>query len=365
MNEQTKKITRRTFVGASSLAALSLPLNTSLALAETSAEKQAEADAALASLNAMEEKLDAAEVSYHAAVSEQEAAQAKMSEVQARIDEIQAQLTQLQGNLSTRARSMYRSGSSTLLDFLLGATSFAEFTQNWNLLEQINNNDQNMIQQSKDLKVEAQAQKEEYEAQEKLASEKAAEALSIKQEAEATVASMQETYNNLSAEAAQLLAEEQAAAEAEAARLAEEEAARQAAASASSSSSSNSGSSSSSSSSNGTAPSYGGSDPYERAVNYLGNATYKWGECSPGLFDCSGFVSYCLTGEYSRIGSTKEFMNWPTPDDPQPGDVYTNNSHCGIYESPGQMIHCSSTYQTVVRGPARNYEGSMKVVRRP
>ena len=357
MNEQTTALTRRTFIGSSSLAALSLIANPTQAHAVTSAEKQAEADAALVSLNAMESQLDTAEANYHTAVSEQEAAQAKMSEAQARIDEIQAQLSELQKNLGTRARSMYRSGSSSMIDFLLGATSFAEFTQNWNLLEQINDSDANMIQQSKDLKAEAQAQKDEYEAQEKLASEKAAEALSIKQEAEATVASMQETYNNLSAEAAQLLAEEQAAAEAEAARLAEEEAARQAAASASSSS--NSGSSSSSSS--GSAPSYGGSDPYERAVNYIGNASYVWGACSPGAFDCSGFVSYCLTGEYKRIGTTYTFMNWPTPDDPQPGDVYTNEGHCGIYESPGYMIHCS-----VSRGPVRGaIQSGMKVVRRP
>ena len=87
------------------------------------------------------------------------------------------------------------------------------------------------MQEAKDLRSEIEAQKAEYEAQEKVASEKAAEALRIKDEAEATVAAMQQTYNNLSAEAAQLLEEERAAREAaEAAEAAAraEESARQA-----------------------------------------------------------------------------------------------------------------------------------------
>lgn len=162
----------------------------------------------------METQLDEAEMAYHTAVQEQEDAQSKMDEAQARIDEVNVQLTDLQERLSMRARSMYRSGSTTFIDFLLGASTFQEFTQNWNILNQVNENDADMVQEAKDLRSEIEAQKAEYEAQEKVASEKAAEALRIKDEAEATVAAMQQTYNNLSAEAAQLLEEERAAREA-------------------------------------------------------------------------------------------------------------------------------------------------------
>ena len=75
----------------------------------------------------------------------------------------------------------------------------------------------------------------------------------------------------------------------------------------------------------------------------VGKAEYVWGGCAPGEFDCSGFVSYCLTGRYSRLGTTYTFMAWPETSNPQIGDVCTNWSHCGIYVGGGQMIH-SATY---------------------
>ena len=361
MNEHTSifdaPTSRRMFLGGSAVLALSLFIDPQTAHAATAAEKQAEADAALASLNAMEEKLDEAEVNYHTAVSEQEAAQAKMDEAQARIDEVNGQISDLQERLGSRARSMYRSGSATFVDFLLGASSFQEFTQNWNILMQVNQNDADMVGEMKDLRDEAEAQKAEYAEQERIAAEKTEEARDIQEKAQATVVAMQQTYDALSAEAAQLLEEERAAREAKEAEKARQQAEAE---------SRNTNSRGNDDSGNyGTPPAYGGSDPYERAVAYLGNAQYRLGSCSPGVFDCSGFVSYCLTGRYERVGSTSTFMGWPRVSDPQPGDVYTNSGHCGIYESPGQMIHCSSTYSNVVRGPARSYDGDMIVVRPP
>ena len=42
---------------------------------------------------------------------------------------------------SLLVRAAYRTGSASFLDFVLGATSFDEFTSNWDLLTQMNNND--------------------------------------------------------------------------------------------------------------------------------------------------------------------------------------------------------------------------------
>ena len=50
----------------------------------------------------------------------------------------------------------------------------------------------------------------------------------------------------------------------------------------------------------GASGSSGGSDAVSRAEAWVGRAEYVWGACSPGAFDCSGFVSYCLTGSYTR-----------------------------------------------------------------
>ena len=50
----------------------------------------------------------------------------------------------------------------------------------------------------------------------------------------------------------------------------------------------------------------------DRAYSWVGKAEYVWGACSPGAFDCSGFVSYCLTGAYSRLGDNLYIPNMDT-----------------------------------------------------
>ena len=79
----------------------------------------------------------------------------------------------------------------------------------------------------------------------------------------------------------------------------------------------------------------------DRAYAWVGRAEYVWGACSPGAFDCSGFVSYCVTGQYARIGTTYTFMGFQQVSDPQPGDICTSETHCGIYIGSGMMIHAS------------------------
>ena len=59
-----------------------------------------------------------------------------------------------------------------------------------------------------------------------------------------------------------------------------------------------------------------------RAYSQLGKP-YEWGAYGPNSFDCSGFVSYCLTGSYTRLGTTLTFMGWTRVSNPQPGDVVT------------------------------------------
>ena len=91
----------------------------------------------------------------------------------------------------------------------------------------------------------------------------------------------------------------------------------------------------------------------DRAYSWVGNAEYVWGGCAPGAFDCSGFVSYCLTGAYSRLGTTYTFLGWPRVSNPQPGDVCVNAGHCGIYIGGGQMIHAATYGVGVIVGPVQ------------
>lgn len=337
----------------------------------TSSEKQAEAQAALASLNSMQQTLNKASDDYFVALDEQSQAEANRDAAQQRIDEVSAQISDLQERLGSRATSMYRSGNTSFIDLLLGATSFSQFATNWDILVSINESDAQMVAQTKELKAEAEQQEAEYAEQERIATEKAQEAERIKNEAESTVASMQATYDSLSAEAAALLEQEraaQAAAEAAAAQAvidAAKEAAEQ-----QNNPGGNTNTPNTPSTPNNPSPSPSpspaptpepnynaatGNAIVDRAYSWVGRAEYVWGGCAPGAFDCSGFVSYCLTGSYNRLGTTYTFLNWPrVQGEPQPGDVAVNSGHTGIYIGGGQMIHAATYGVGVIVGPVQS-----------
>ena len=116
----------------------------------------------------------------------------------------------------------------------------------------------------------------------------------------------------------------------------------------------NSGSGNSGSSSNSSSSSVTGGTTVSRAQSMVGVGVYVWGGCSaPNIFDCSGFVSWCLTGQFQRLGTTYTFLGWQQVSDPQPGDVCVNAGHCGIYVGNGQMIHAASPSEGVIQGPVQ------------
>ena len=90
-----------------------------------------------------------------------------------------------------------------------------------------------------------------------------------------------------------------------------------------------------------------------RAYSQLGKP-YVWGAYGPNSFDCSGFVSYCLTGSYTRLGTTLTFMGWTRVSNQQPGDVVTTATNCGIYIGNRQMIHAPHTGDVVKVGPVQS-----------
>lgn len=360
MSEHLNSFSRRAFVGGAAVfgaATCSLMYNPIAAFATpTAADKQAEAAAALENLNAMQAQLDAASNDYTNALIAQQDAQQKMDEAQTRIDEANGQIASLQDQLGTRARSMYRTGSLTFIDLLLGATSFQAFTTNWDLLNNMNEKDADMVQQTKDLRAEVEQQKATYAEQERIAAEQAEEARQVQEQAQAVVAEMQATYDNLSSEAAALI---------EAERAAKEEADRQAAQDIQDnpnpvepdSTPSNPGGGGGSSSGDNIPPSVSGNIVVDRAYAEIGKP-YIWAACGPDGFDCSGLVSYCLTGRYGvRLGSTATFINWPRVSNPQPGDVCViHNSysqHTGIYVGGGSMVHAPTEGQTVCVAPVQ------------
>lgn len=316
------------------------------AFATTAAEKQAEADAVRNQLVGLQADLEAAADSYKQALDAQEVAQAAMEAEQVKIDEANGKIADLQDKLGTRARSMYRSGSSSFLDFVMGATSFEEFTQNWDLLNKMNENDGQMVDETKVLREELQASKDEYVRQEKIAADKAAEAKAIKEEVEAKIAQADALMNSLDAEARALLEEEQrAAAEAAAAQKQAEmeaEAAREAA------NSGNAGGGGDGGTGGGNPPSGGGGNGVDipsqgsvvdYAMSRIG-CPYEWGAEGPNSFDCSGLVTWA----YRQIGMYVPHQSERQHDaarqivpvsEARPGDVLWRYGHVGIAVSYG------------------------------
>lgn len=344
--------------------AVGLSVPAASAFAAPSDDKQAEAQAALQKLNQYQSELDQASANYEAAHQEQIDAQNRVDEAQKQIEEKTAQIEKDQQRLSDRARDMYRSGDTNFLDVILGASSFEQFATTWNMLETLNGNDAELVSETKTAREDLQAAKQEAEEQAKVASDKAEEAKSVADAADQKASEMQQTYNSLSAEAQELISQERAAQEAQqqaAAAAAEQNGTagndaattitnnnrnNTASSNSSSSSNSNKNNASSSATNNSKPQSVSGNSVVNRAYSQLGKP-YQWAAVGPNSFDCSGLVSYCLTGSYSRLGTTGTFMGWTRVSSPQPGDICVNSHHCGIYIGGGQMIHAPRTGDVV------------------
>lgn len=354
MSQSIIDLSRRAFIGgAAALGATSLIIP-EFAFAETAAEKQAEADAVRNQLVGLQADLETAGENYYAALDEQESAQRSMEEQQVKIDETTEEIEGLQDRLSTRARSMYRSGSTTFIDFLLGASSFAEFTQNWELLNQINANDADLVDQTKAAREQLQAAKDEFARQEQIAAQKAAECKQIHDEVQVKVQNATDLMNSLDEEARALLEQEQAAAAAAAAAQAQAEA-EAAAAAAGGNGGGNQGGGSNDGGNQGGGNDGGGNDggggstivypggggsagdnsaAYSYACSRIG-CPYVWGAEGPDSFDCSGLVTWA----YRQLGielphQSEAQMARATRvvsvSEARPGDVLWRYGHVGI-----------------------------------
>lgn len=353
MSQSIIDLSRRAFIGgAAALGATSLIIP-EFAFAETAAEKQAEADAVRNQLVGLQADLETAGENYYAALDEQESAQRSMEEQQVKIDETTEEIEGLQDRLSTRARSMYRSGSTTFIDFLLGASSFAEFTQNWELLNQINANDADLVDQTKAAREQLQAAKDEFARQEQIAAQKAAECKQIHDEVQVKVQNATDLMNSLDEEARALLEQEQAAAAAAAAAQAQAEAEAAAAAAGGNGGGNqgggndggyqggggNDGGGNGGGGSTIVYPGGGGSAgdnsaAYSYACSRIG-CPYVWGAEGPDSFDCSGLVTWA----YRQLGielphQSEAQMARATRvvsvSEARPGDVLWRYGHVGI-----------------------------------
>lgn len=274
--------------------------------------------------------------------------------------------------MKKRIKYMYEAGNDSAFETLVTSEDFTDLLSKAEYVQNVHSYDRKQLQEYVETKQQISDLKDSLEKDQK-------ELESKQVEYEKQGDNLNNLITSKSAEVANLDSEIQAAAEAaareaaeraakEAAEKAAREAERQQAAASNNNSASTSNrnnTTSSSSASATTKPSNSSSSTttsgtnanggsiVSRAYSQLGKP-YVWGECGPNSFDCSGFVSYCLTGSYSRLGTTLTFMGWTRVSNPQPGDVVTTATHCGIYIGNGQMIHAPHTGDVVKVGPVQS-----------
>lgn len=284
--------------------------------------------------------------------------------------------------MKKRIKYMYEAGNDSAFETLVTSDDFTDLLSKAEYVQNVHSYDRKQLQEYVETKQQISDLKDSLEKDQKELESKQAE-----------YEKQGDNLNNLitskSAEVANLDSEIQAAAEAaakeaaeraakEAAEKAAKEAAKKQQASAANNSTSsnrnnsttsNNTTSNKNNTSNTTRPSRpsgnntssnttsgsnaNGGSIVSRAYSQLGKP-YVWGACGPNSFDCSGFVSYCLTGSYTRLGTTLTFMGWTRVSNPQPGDVVTTATHCGIYIGNGQMIHAPHTGDVVKVGPVQS-----------
>ena len=286
--------------------------------------------------------------------------------------------------MKKRIKYMYEAGNDSAFETLVTSEDFTDLLSKAEYVQNVHSYDRKQLQEYVETKQQISDLKDSLEKDQK-------ELESKQVEYEKQGDNLNNLITSKSAEVANLDSEIQAAAEAaarEAAEKAAKEAERQQAAasnnnaastsnrnnttsnrnnttSSSTATSNRNNTTSSSSASVATKPSNSSSSTttsgtnanggsiVSRAYSQLGKP-YVWGACGPNSFDCSGFVSYCLTGSYSRLGTTLTFMGWTRVSNPQPGDVVTTATHCGIYIGNGQMIHAPHTGDVVKVGPVQS-----------
>lgn len=284
--------------------------------------------------------------------------------------------------MKKRIKYMYEAGNDSAFETLVTSDDFTDLLSKAEYVQNVHSYDRKQLQEYVETKQQISDLKDSLEKDQKELESKQAE-----------YEKQGDNLNNLitskSAEVANLDSEIQAAAEAaakeaaeraakEAAEKAAKEAAKKQQASAANNSTSsnrnnsttsNNTTSNKNNTSNTTRPSRpsgnntssnttsgsnaNGGTIVSRAYSQLGKP-YVWGASGPSSFDCSGLVSYCLTGSYTRLGTTLTFMGWTRVSNPQPGDVVTTATHCGIYIGNGQMIHAPHTGDVVKVGPVQS-----------
>lgn len=306
-------------------------------------------------------------------------AQSEVNSLQSQLQSIVSKITQLEADLTTkgeeiiqaqadleqaqedektqyaamklRIKYMYEAGDATALESLVSSEDFSDLLSKAEYVQSVHGYDREKLEEYVATKQKIADLKDQLETEQ-------SQLESMQTEYETEESNLTTLIDSKQAEVADLdsqiqeAAEKAAKEEEERQKKAEEERQKQlqAASQNSTTTNSNSGSSSnkgnSSSSSSSSSGSYVSGSTVSRAYSALGKP-YVWGAAGPNSFDCSGLVSFCLTGRYSHTYSSSDFVGLTKVSNPQPGDICVRVGHVGVYIGGGQMIHAPHTGDVV------------------
>lgn len=325
MSKPIASIDRRLFVSAATLFGAQTLLGTAPAWADdetdedadkdeeaeddgpTAEEKLAQADAVYQRVASLQTELAQAAQDYYKALDDHEAAVSAVDDAQARIDEANAKIDTLQDRLAKRAVGMYKAGKFTFVDLLMGSASFKEFATGLDMYDALNENDEKMIVETRDLRDQVADDKVQLEQQEQAAKDAAEEAERIKNEAQDKVISMQAILQQLDAEAKAALESMQDRERAAAAAASSEQVRRTYAYNIPST------------------PIPANGSVVDFALSRIG-CPYVWGAEGPETFDCSGLVRWAYLQVGISLPHQTEALYYAAAaqlpvEEAQPGDV--------------------------------------------
>jgi len=379
-------ISRRTLLASTAIAATWLGLCPQIVFADP----QSELAAASEHLDSLGAQLSDLQNQLATATDDLESTESAVSSKQADIETTKTELDAKRQVLSDRMRSSYKSGSTSFMDFVLGATSAEDLVSRIYYMDKINESDADAIDTVVTLEAQLEQEKSELEAKQADQQAQVDSMQSQVDEYQSAVAEAQTYYSQLDAEVqAELAAQAAAAATSNVGTVVNaitttQKAQELVSGSTGGSGSSSSGGSSSGGSGSGSGSSSGGSSSggsgsgsgsssgsgsgsssgtaypcggVSSAYSCLGYP-YVYGACSPSVgFDCGGLVFYCFVGR--RLGNARTIGEaihdaglWKNNiDDLVAGDVVfllPEYNHVGIYVGGGQVIHAANPTRGVV-----------------
>ena len=333
--------------------------------------------AAQARLEALGTELSNMQSQLASATNKLEETDYAIGEKSAQIDEQRVLLSDKQARLGELMKASYKTGGTSMLDFVLSAASFEELVTRVYYLDSISESESAAIDEVRTLAAKLEQDMADLEEQ-KADQQDQVDALNSQvSDYQSRVAEAREVYNSLDA---------QLQAELEAQRNAEIQAALEAAEREEQQNNDNNGGGSDNDDSDrepsrdddeddddnsggggntgggsgGHVPSGGG---VATALKLIGKP-YVWGATGPNSFDCSGLVCYCYgyargRTTYDMISSLKRTGDWKTKmSQLSYGDlVFPHSGHVGIYLGNGEMVHASQPGVGVVRGSVYSFYG--------